>query len=62
MKQNKTVKPNRKKYIKILKRTRKLERIHNLGRPRNLERIHKLRDIKYDFSKIHPASIMLHKK
>ena len=50
MKQNKTVKPNRKKYIKILRRTRKLERTH------------KLRDIKYDFSKIHPASIMLHKK
>jgi hypothetical protein len=43
MKQNKTIKHNRKKYINKLKRTRKL------------------RDIKYDFSKIHPASIILNK-
>lgn len=44
MKHKKTVKPNRKKYLNKLKRTRKI------------------RYIKYDFSKIHPASIMLHKK
>ncbi len=44
MKQNKTVKKNRKKYLNKMKRTRKL------------------RDIKYDFSKIHPASIILHRK
>ncbi len=50
MKQKKSVKPNRKKYLYILKRTRKIKRTR------------KLRDIKYDFSKIHPASIMLHRK
>ena len=44
MKQKKTVKPNRKKYINKLKRTRKIKHIN------------------YDFSKIHPASIMIHKK
>ena len=43
MKQKKTVKPNRKKYINKLKRTRKIK------------------DIIYDFSKIHPASIILPK-
>ncbi len=56
MKHNKTIKPNRKKYIKILKRTRKLEIT------RKLKIIRKLRDIKYDFSKIHPASIILPRK
>jgi len=44
MKQNKTLKPNRKKYLNKRKITRKIKYI------------------KYDFSKIHPASIMLHKK
>ena len=44
MKQKKSVKPNRKKYLIKLKRTRKIKHIN------------------YDFSKIHPASIMIHKK
>ncbi len=44
MKQKKTVKPNRKKYLNKLKRTRKIK------------------NIIYDFSKIHPASIFLNKK
>ena len=44
MKQKKSVKPNRKKYLNKLKRTRKIKHIN------------------YDFSKIHPASIMIHKK
>lgn len=44
MKQKKTVKPNRKKYLNKFKRTRKIKHIN------------------YDFSKIHPASIILNKK
>lgn len=44
MKQNKTVKPNRKKYFNKLKRTRKIKHIN------------------YDFSKIHPASIIINNK
>lgn len=44
MKQKKTVKQHRKKYLNKLKRTRKIKHIN------------------YDFSKIHPASIILYKK
>jgi hypothetical protein len=44
MKHKKTIKPNRKKYVNKMKRTRKIKNIN------------------YDFSKIHPASIILHKK
>ena len=41
MKKNKTLKLNRKRYLKKIKRTRKIK------------------EIKYDFSKIHPASIII---
>ena len=44
MKQKKSVKQYRKKYLNKLKRTRKIKHIN------------------YDFSKIHPASVILHKK
>ena len=48
MKQKKTIRQHRKKYLnKYLNK---------------LKRTRKIKHINYAFSKIHPASIMLHKK